>query len=111
MKTQVRHHQNYVGGKWVDGHGDEAQEIVNPATGEVIATVPKGSQKDVDAAVAAAKKKFDDDWFDSTPRMRSEMMLKIADVILEHGDELARIESDNVGKPLATTISEEIPPI
>jgi 1-pyrroline dehydrogenase len=111
MKTQVRHHKNFVGGKWVDGHGDEAQDIVNPATGEVIATVPKGTQKDVDAAVAAAKQKFDEDWWDSTPRMRSEMMLKIADVILEHGDELARIESDNVGKPLATTISEEIPPI
>jgi betaine-aldehyde dehydrogenase len=111
MKTQVRHHKNYVGGKWVDGHGDEAQDIINPATGEVIATVPKGVEEDVDAAVAAAKKKYDDDWFDSTPRERSEMMLKIADVILEHGDELARIESENVGKPLAMTISEEIPPI
>src|SRR5690348_12129922 len=111
MKTQVRHHKNYVGGKWVDGHGDQVQEVINPATGEVIATVPKGTEKDVDAAVAAAKKKFDEDWFDSTPRMRSEMMLQIADVILEHGEELARIESENVGKPLAATISEEIPPI
>ncbi len=111
MKTQVRHHKNYVGGKWVDGHGEEAQDIVNPANGEVIATVPNGTQKDVDAAVAAAKQKFDEDWWDSTPRMRSEMMLKIADVILEHGDELARIESENVGKPLAATKSEEIPPI
>ncbi|HZQ49268.1 MAG TPA: gamma-aminobutyraldehyde dehydrogenase [Candidatus Dormibacteraeota bacterium] len=111
MKTQVKHHQNFVGGKWVDGHGDDVQEIVNPANGEVIATVPKGSEKDVDAAVAAAKKTFDGGWMDSTPRERSEMMLKIADVIEQHGEELARIESENVGKPLATTISEEIPPI
>jgi 1-pyrroline dehydrogenase len=111
MKTQVRHHQMFVGGKWADGKGEELQEIVNPANGEVIATVPKGNEKDVDAAVAAAKKAFDEGWNDSTPRERSEMMLKIADVIQANGEELARIESENVGKPLATTISEEIPPI
>ena len=111
MKTQVRHHQMFIGGKWVDGEGDAAQDVINPANGEVIATVPKGSEKDVDAAVAAAKQTFDEGWFESTPRERSEMMLRIADVILEHGDELARIESENVGKPLAPTRSEEIPPI
>jgi 1-pyrroline dehydrogenase len=111
MKTQAKHHQMFIGGKWVDGTGDDLQEVINPATGEVIATVPKGTEKDVDAAVAAAKKAYDEVWFDSTPRERSEMMLKIASVIEEHGEELARIESENVGKPLATTVSEEIPPI
>src|SRR2546423_15472191 len=111
MKTQVRHHQMFIGGKWVDGSGDEVQEVINPALGEVIATVPKGTEKDVDRAVAAAKKTYDDGWSDSTPRERSEMLLKVADAILEHGEELARIESENVGKPLAATLSEEIPPI
>ncbi len=111
MKTQAKHHQMFIGGRWVDGKGDGLQEVINPATGEVIATVPKGTEKDVDAAVAAARKAYDDVWFDSTPRERSEMMLKVASIIEEHGEELARIESENVGKPLATTVSEEIPPI
>src|ERR1700730_7090793 len=102
MKTQVRHHQMFIGGEWVDSSGHEAQGIVDPGLGEVIATVPKGTDKDVDRAVAAARKAYEEVWFDSTPRERSEMLLKIADVILEHGEELARIESENVGKPLAT---------
>src|SRR2546429_698285 len=111
MKTQVKHHQIFIGGKWVDSTGEDAQDVINPANGEVIATVPKGTEKDVDGAVAAARRAFDEVWFDSTPRERSEMLLKIAGVVEEHGEELARIESENVGKPLATTLSEEIPPI
>src|SRR2546430_7144660 len=111
MKTQVKHHQIFIGGEWVDSTGDDAQDVINPANGEVIATVPKGTEKDVDRAVAAARKAFDEVWFDSTPRERSEMLLKIAGVVEGHGEELAGIESENVGKPLAPTISEEIPPI
>src|SRR5438046_3753823 len=101
----------FIGGEWTPGAGGEAQEVINPATGKVIAHVPKGSQQDVDRAVAAARKAFDGGWSDSTPRMRSEAMLKLADAIEANGDELARIESENVGKPLAATRSEEIPPI
>src|SRR4030081_1839324 len=101
MKTQVRHHQMFIGGKWVDGSGNEVQEIVNPALGEVIATAPKGTEKAVDRAVAAARKAYDQTWFDSTPRERSEMLLKVAAVVEEHGEELARIESENGGKPFA----------
>jgi len=111
MKTAMKRHQMFIGGRWVDSTGGDVQEVKNPATGEPIATVPKGTAEDVDRAVAAARKAYDDVWVDSTPRERSEALLKIADAIEKHGDELARIESDNVGKPLATTISEEIPPI
>jgi 1-pyrroline dehydrogenase len=111
MKTALKRHQMFIGGRWVDSTGGDVQEVTNPATGEPIATVPKGTAEDVDRAVAAARKAYDDVWFDSTPRERSEALLKVADAIEKHGDELARIESDNVGKPLATTISEEIPPI
>jgi 1-pyrroline dehydrogenase len=101
----------FIGGEWTPGTGGETQEIINPATGKVIAHVPKGTEQDVDRAVAAARKAYDDVWFDSTPRDRSERLLKLASAIEEHGDELARIESENVGKPLAATKSEEIPPI
>jgi 1-pyrroline dehydrogenase len=110
MSTTLRRHQLFVGGRWVDSSGGGVQEIINPAKGEVIATVPKGTAEDADRAVAAARKAFDEVWFDSTPRERSERMLKLADAVETHGEELARMESENVGKPLGVTISDEIPP-
>ena len=110
MSTTLKRHQMFIGGKWTDSSGGDDQEIINPATGKVIAHVPKGTAEDVDRAVAAAVKAYDEVWFDTTPRERSEMLLKLADAILEHGKELASMESENVGKPLATTLSEEIPP-
>src|SRR6184192_2173619 len=111
MSTTLRRHEMFIGGEWTPGTGGDVQEIVNPATGKVIAHVPKGSDKDVDRAVNAARKAFDGGWSDSTPRDRSERMLKLAEAIAANGDEFARIESENVGKPLAATKSEEIPPI
>jgi 1-pyrroline dehydrogenase len=110
MSTTLRKQEMFIGGEWTPGAGREAQEIVNPATGKVIAHVPKGTAEDVDRAVSAARKAFDGGWSDSTPRMRSEMMLKLADAIEAAGDELAQLESENVGKPLAVMKSEEIPP-
>src|SRR5438132_456668 len=111
MSTTLRRHDIFIGGEWTPGTGDGVQEIINPATGKVIAHVTKGTEKDVDRAVTAARKAFDDVWSDSTPRDRSERLLKLAEAIEAGGDELARIESENVGKPLAPTRSEEIPPI
>src|SRR6184192_2643950 len=111
MSTTLRRHELFIGGEWTPGAGGGAQEIVNPATGKVIAHVPKGTEDDVNRAVAAARKAFDEGWSDTTPRERSERMLKLAGAIEANGDELARIESENVGKPLAATKSEEIPPI
>src|SRR6476620_5254648 len=75
-------------------------DVLNPATGEVIAQVPEGTAADVDAAVETAKAALPE-WLDSTPAERAEVLLKLADVIDENADELAEIESRNVGKPLA----------
>ncbi|MDQ6918277.1 MAG: gamma-aminobutyraldehyde dehydrogenase [Candidatus Dormibacteraeota bacterium] len=111
MKTATDNRQMLIGGEWVAGSDGQLQDIVNPATGQVIAQVPKGTAADVDKAVAAARKAYDETWFESTPRDRSERLLKLADMIEKNGEELARIESENVGKPLAATLSEEIPPI
>jgi len=99
----------FIGGEWVDGSGNESQQVINPATGEVIAEVPKGTQKDVDRAVQAARKAYVD-WFETVPKERSEMLLKLADAILADAEEMANIESANVGKPRALFLSEEIPP-
>ncbi len=111
MSTTLKRREMYIGGKWGPGSGHDFQKIVNPATGNVIAEVPKGTEEDVNNAVRAARDAYDDVWFDTTARERSERLLKLAEVVALHGEELARIESENVGKPLAPTISEEIPPI
>ena len=100
MATTVSKHQNLVGGEWVDAAGGETMEVLNPATGETIAEVPRASAEDVDRAVQAAKKALPD-WLETTPGERAEMLLKLADAIDTHADELAELESRNVGKPLS----------
>src|SRR2546423_2199552 len=99
----------FVGGEWVPSTSGETEDVLNPATGEVLATVPRGSEEDVDRAVAAARRAFDEVWFDTTPGERSGMLLKLADAVDQHAEELAALESANVGKPRATPRSEELP--
>ena len=82
-------------------------DVLNPATGEAIAEVPAGTAEDVDAAVETAKKALPE-WLDSTPGERAEVLLQLADLIDEHADELAEIESRNVGKPLSYA-KDELP--
>src|SRR5437763_13018296 len=100
MSTTISKHQNLIGGEWVDAAGGETMEVLNPATAEVIAEVPSASAKDVDRAVQAAKKALPD-WLETTPGERGEALLKLAAAIDEHADELAELESRNVGKPLS----------
>jgi 1-pyrroline dehydrogenase len=92
--------KNFVGGEWVDAAEGGTMEVINPATGEVIAEVPRGTQADVDRAVEAAKKAYEE-WRETTPGERAEMLLKLADLIDENTEELAELESRNVGKPLS----------
>src|SRR3982074_1901884 len=109
MATVLKREEVFMDGKWGPGGGDEVESVRNPATGKVIAMVPKGTAEDVERAVSAARRAYERTWAETTPGERSEMLLKLADAVETHGDELARIESENVGKPLATTISEDIP--
>jgi betaine-aldehyde dehydrogenase len=78
---------------------------------QMFGTVQEGTADDVDRAVAAAKKAFDEVWFDSTPKDRQLALLKLADAIEANADEIVKIESEDAGKPAAVTMSEEIPPI
>src|SRR5919201_1277876 len=100
MGVTVEQHKNFVGGEWVDAVDGGTMEVLNPATGETIAEVPRGSQADVDRAVAAAKRALPE-WLETTPGERQELLLRLAAAIDEHADELAELESRNVGKPLA----------
>ncbi|MGP8066444.1 MAG: aminobutyraldehyde dehydrogenase [Acidimicrobiales bacterium] len=101
---------NFVGGEKREAQSGETTEVVNPSTGEAYATAPLSRAADVDAAFAAAAAAFAS-WRDATPAERSLALLRIADSIAAHADELVRIEGENTGKPLALTASEEIPPL
>ena len=105
MSVTVSQHKNFVGGKWVDAVEGGTMEVINPATGETIAEVPRGSQADVDRAVEAAKEALPE-WLETTPGERAEALLKLADALEENADELAQIESQNVGKPLGAAKDE-----
>ncbi len=105
MSVTVASYKNFVGGEWVDAAEGGVEQIVNPATGDDIAEVPKGTEPDVDRAVQAAKQAYPE-WRDKTPGERAEVLLKLADAIDEHTEELAQIESQNVGKPLEAAADE-----
>src|SRR6476659_110624 len=100
MSVTVSQHKNFVGGEWVDAVDGGTMEVLNPATGDVIAEVPQGTEADVDRAVEAAKKALPE-WLETTPGERAEALLKLADAIADNADELAELESRNVGKPLS----------
>ncbi len=108
MATTTKKLQNFIAGKSVPTSGDDSHEVRNAASGEVIAEMGSSATADIDAAVAAATNAFAE-WKEATPSERSLALLRIADEIEQRGEELARIESENTGKPLALTIGEEIP--
>jgi 1-pyrroline dehydrogenase len=100
VSTTVSSYKNFVGGEWVESADGGTMEVLNPATGETIAEVPRGTAADVERAVEAAKKALPE-WLETTPAERAELLLKLADVIDDNAEELAELESRNVGKPLS----------
>jgi len=99
VSVSVLQGRNFIGGEWTDSASGETMDVLNPATGEVIAEVPRSTAADVERAVVAAKKAWVE-WQDKTPKDRMELLNALADVIEEHADELVELESRNVGKPL-----------
>jgi 1-pyrroline dehydrogenase len=105
MSATKTSYQAFIGGGWADSASGETMEVIAPATGEVIAEVPKCSAEDVDRAVEAAKAALPE-WLEKTPKERSELLHKLADIMDEHAEELAQLESVNVGKPLMASRDE-----
>ena len=101
---------NIIGGERVAAVSGQTQDLVNPSTGQVFAEAPVSGPEDVDRAYAAASAAFVE-WRDSTPSERQKALLAMADLFEEHAEELVAIESENTGKPIAVTMSEEIPPM
>jgi aminobutyraldehyde dehydrogenase len=90
----------FVGGKWTEAADGATMDVLNPATGQTIAQVPACTAADVDAAVDAAKEALPE-WLDSTPGERAALLLELANILEANAEELAGIESRNVGKPLS----------
>src|SRR6476469_3149967 len=92
----------FIGGRWVEPSSDRRIESISPATGEVLATVPDAQDADVDAAVAAARKAFDDGpWPHMAPSERAAALRRIGDELDARMEEIAPTFSAEIGAPLA----------
>ena len=108
MATTTVKLKNFIDGEFVDAADGATEEVVNPANGEVLAEMPLSNEEDVNRAVAAAKRAFES-WANTTPGERGTALLKLADLIEEHADELADLESADAGKPRQAFLEDEIP--
>lgn len=91
----------YVDGTWADGDGEEFESL-NPATGEVLASIRSSSIEQVDAAISAARRSFDaGGWKGAEPAVRAQALRRLASLIEENAEELARLVVDEVGSPIA----------
>ncbi|CAM4216545.1 aldehyde dehydrogenase [Bacillus manliponensis] len=99
----------FINGKWVESVSGEIFEVFNPATGEMVAKVAKGTKEDVELAVAAASKAFElSAWREMNPKARSKMMFDISQKISEHAGELAYLESISSGATIRRLKSIDI---
>ncbi len=100
--------KNFIDGEFVDAAEGETEEVLNPATGEPIAEAPLSTAEDVERAVAAARRAFDG-WAATVPGERALALLKLADAIDEHAEELTDLEAANAGKPRNAFLEDEVP--
>lgn len=102
--------QMLIGGDWVEAASGKTFEVFNPATGDVLANVAEGDSEDIDRAVKTARAAFETGpWATMTPSERGRVIHRIGDLILEHGDELAALETLDNGKPMAIARAADIP--
>ena len=95
----------YVGGKWVDASSDKRLDVTDPATGDVLASVPRMGAEETDAAIAAAHAAFPD-WSSRTAAERALVLQKWASLVRAHADDLARLITQEQGKPFAESLGE-----
>jgi phenylacetaldehyde dehydrogenase len=102
--------QLFINGQWTDAASGKTFETPNPATGDTLAKIAEGDTEDIDRAVKAARKAFDDGpWGRITPSERGRIIWRIGDLILEHAEELAQLESLDNGKPYAVALGADVP--
>jgi phenylacetaldehyde dehydrogenase len=109
-KALARKPQLFIDGEWVDSTAGETLAVIDPSSGKEISRFVDASDADVDRAVAAARRAFDDGrWSDLPPFVREQMMHKLADILEAHADELAELEAIDNGKPKGMAGAIDIP--
>jgi phenylacetaldehyde dehydrogenase len=99
-----------INGKWVEAASGRTFPTYNPATGEVLANIAEGDKEDINRAVAAARAAFDTGpWSKITPSQRGKLMWKLADLIEQHAEEFAQLESLDNGKPVTVARMADVP--
>src|SRR3984957_19774957 len=93
----------FIGGKWLEAASGKTFATHNPATGEILAQVAEGDSEDIDRAVAAAREAFNGPWSKFKPAQRQAILLKLADLVEEHFDELAALDTLDYGGPISRT--------
>ena len=101
--------QMFVNGEWTDAASGKTFETPNPATGETLARVAEGDAEDINRAVRAARAAFNGPWSRMTASDRGRIIWRIGDLILEHAEELAQLESLDNGKPYAVALGADVP--
>src|SRR3984957_19118509 len=102
--------QLFINGQWVDAASGRTFDTPNPATGETLASVAEGDAEDINRAVKAARRAFEEGpWSRMSPSERGRIIWRIGDLILEHVDELAQLESLDNGKPFAVARAADVP--
>jgi phenylacetaldehyde dehydrogenase len=101
--------QLFINGQWSDAASGKTFETPNPATGEILARVAEGDAEDINRAVRAARAAFNGPWSTMTASDRGRIIWKIGDLILEHAEELAQLESLDNGKPYAVALGADVP--
>jgi 1-pyrroline dehydrogenase len=96
----------YIGGEWVKSGRGEDEPNIDPSTGETADIVQVGTREDADRAAEAAQKAYDEVWFDTPPKERSAMMFKLADAMEADADHLAKLEAEDVGKPISVSAAD-----
>ncbi|MET3804920.1 betaine-aldehyde dehydrogenase [Nakamurella sp. UYEF19] len=109
MSSDLRVLRNFINGEFTDAADGATSDVINPSTGQAYATAPVSGDADLDKAYSAASTAFET-WGRSTPSERQLALLKIADALEARADEFVGVESENTGKPLSLTASEELPP-
>ncbi|MEB2286008.1 MAG: betaine-aldehyde dehydrogenase [Polyangiaceae bacterium UTPRO1] len=105
-----RTHKMLIGGQWVEAASGKTLTTCDPATEEVLAAVPAGDKEDIDRAVRAARAAFESGpWRRMTASERGRAIWKLADLVEEHAEEFAQLETLDNGKPLAVSRAADVP--
>ena len=109
---KIRQTECFIGGKWIPSASGKTFETIHPATEQVIAQVAEGDKEDIDLAVDAARRQFDEgEWSQLDARDRGHLMAKLADLLEENLDELAALETLDNGKPVKDSRTGDIPQV